>query len=301
MGTFNHLKAKIGETLVSNFYDSVIEQEAIEEIREKIKEVNDIYDTEFSSRICGTMCYTLDKIFFIKLTPGYYDGFSISIDSKFSIKKMEKEIDTGLFKIDEISDLYLKNDEPKMNFFYRYIAEKIMPEYIDDDGVMTNVFSEMTDDEREEQLLIPIEKDLMKYFSYLSYKIMEIGEIYGMYNLKRNGYFPEVKKVTKKDVLYFKANFIKEDFDDRIKYIPNFEKMNFKQVKLYVEEMMLKNYSEFVKAVIAVEYEYKFKDMNDSKKDKFLGKVYMRFIENDCIGQILNEKISEIISEIEES
>lgn len=300
MGVFNFIKSDIGETIVSDFESEEIEQKVFEEIKEDVKEIRENYNLYFRDRLLGTIEYKLDDIFFIKINPGYYNGFSINIESKFKIEEMDKKIKSGLFNIEGIDVSNLTHDGIKLNVFFKYISEQIMPEYIDNDGVMTNVFTEMTDEEREELITKPIENEIRKYFTYLNYKIMEIGEAYGMYKLKSNGYFHVVEKITKEDILLLKRNY--EIFkNESLESIPDFKNMSFRKVKLYVEEIMLKNYKEFIKALIAIEYNYELEDIPESEQSRLLDRVFNIYIDNDYVSQIINESFSEIISDVKNS
>lgn len=79
------------------------------------------------------------------------------------------------------------------------------------------------------------------------------------------------------------------------------ENINFEQMKSHLQEMMSKNYENFMKAMIAIEQEYLIdmylEENPDINKETVLDKVYEKYMDNDYLSQSINESFSEMIND----
>lgn len=212
MGTLNTKKSDIGNTIILedgcnennygyfdnedgtfDFEEERFEIEAAEIadfITDEVEKIQDDYNTEFT---CDTTEYNLKDIFTIEIEPGYYEGFSVKIDSIYSMTIMENDIKAGLEKID-IDTTGMDPEEARMKTYFRYIAEDIMPEWYDINGEWLS-YSDVPQKELN-KVQKSIEQDLERYFNYLNYKITEIGKEYGMHRLDVNWWVKETSPIT---------------------------------------------------------------------------------------------------------
>lgn len=178
VGTFNTGKGDLGITAIYDSgcidydYDYDYEEDLYNDVNYEIKAIPN-RDNTFPYGVY----YTLSDIFKIKIEPGYYNGFSLYIDSPyFSVNDMIEEIKTGLYN-PNIDIKTIDNEDVKMEIFFQYIAEKVS-------GYIVDSTPEIEKD---------IKNIVKEYFNYLNYNIAKIGRDYGLYNLIQNGWCRKVE------------------------------------------------------------------------------------------------------------
>lgn len=199
MGTFNVRKGEIGITAIYDSSCGTCEYDdddffLCEDVKNEIGKISSWDDT-----FPYDVFYSLSDIFKIKIEAGHYNGFSIYIDSPFSIKDMGQEIKAGLFKPNiNINIKDLDREDVKMDTFLQYIAEEIAA------GVDDNI----TGDAGSEDIIKDIKNIIKKYFNYLNYNIAKIGRDYNLYNLIRNGWVRTIEPFNNDMINQLKCNVL---------------------------------------------------------------------------------------------